>query len=162
MSCYTSAWDMLVDWSFLHPAAEYNFLHPELLYTDNIMGYYFAIVFNSLIRWSWISYFLVPSGLGIAPRTFIVACLEILRRAHWNIYRLESEQLGNMDQYRATREVPLPYTLEHEADDDQLRGSAFAESNRSIGQPLKSKLQSARLPRMYGERFRSDPWDQFV
>jgi len=34
--------------------------------------------------------------------------------------RLESEQLGNMDQYRATREVPLPYTLEPEADDDQL------------------------------------------
>lgn len=76
--------------------------------------------------------------------------------------RLESEQLGNMDQYRATREVPLPYTLEQEADDDQLRGSAFAESdNCSIGRSLKSKLPSVRLPRMYGE-LPSDPWDQFV
>lgn len=123
----------------------------------------------------------MPSGLGITPRTFIVACLEIFRRAHWNICgcevsshidresnilphedRLESEQLGNMDQYRATREVPLPYTLEQEADDDQLRGSAFAESdNCSIGRPLKSKLPSVRLPRMYRE-LGSDPWDQFV
>ena len=26
-----------MDWSFLHPAVEYKFLHPELLYTDNIL-----------------------------------------------------------------------------------------------------------------------------
>jgi hypothetical protein len=46
--------------------------------------------------------------------------------------RLENEHLGNMDQYRITREVPLPYSfdeLSHETDvgdeDDraQVRGS---------------------------------------
>ena len=33
--------------------------------------------------------------------------------------RLENEHLGNMDQYRITREVPLPYSfdeLQHETD----------------------------------------------
>lgn len=44
------------------------------------------------------------------------------------IDRLENEHLGNMDQYRVTREVPLPYPLDisheddHEdADDERLR-----------------------------------------
>ena len=35
--------------------------------------------------------------------------------------RLENEHLGNMDQYRVTREVPLPYRFDetaHEEDDD--------------------------------------------
>ena len=36
--------------------------------------------------------------------------------------RLENEHLGNIDQYRVTREVPLPYTYEdhsHESDGDE-------------------------------------------
>ena len=35
--------------------------------------------------------------------------------------RLENEHLGNIDQYRVTREVPLPYTHEdhsHDSDGD--------------------------------------------
>ena len=69
--------------------------------------------------------------------------LEILRRWQWNFrgcrrsaynlpgfrsanrlrpaVRLENEHLGNIDQYRVTREVPLPYTHEdhlHESDGD--------------------------------------------
>jgi len=52
-------------------------------------------------------------------RTFIGGFLEVLRRWQWNFYRLENEHLGNMDQYRATREVPLPYALnDRNADDD--------------------------------------------
>ncbi len=36
--------------------------------------------------------------------------------------RLENEHLGNVDQYRVTREVPLPYSLDdigHDIDDDE-------------------------------------------
>lgn len=36
--------------------------------------------------------------------------------------RLENEHLGNMDQYRITREVPLPYSFDipqHDDDDDE-------------------------------------------
>lgn len=44
----------------------------------------------------------------------------------WHIARtdrLENEHLGNMDQYRVTREVPLPYSFDdayaaHEDDND--------------------------------------------
>jgi hypothetical protein len=33
---------------------------------------------------------------------------------------LENEHLGNVDQYRVTREVPLPYPLDTMADDDEV------------------------------------------
>ena len=39
--------------------------------------------------------------------------------------RLENEHLGNVDQYRVTREVPLPYAVdenrEYDQDDDDER-----------------------------------------
>jgi len=45
--------------------------------------------------------------------------LEMLRRVQWNFYRLENEHLGNMDQYRVTREVPLPYAFDEGRRGDQ-------------------------------------------
>lgn len=68
-------------------------------------------------------------------RTFIVAILEMLRRWQWNFcerpffsfgkhdltsfpVRLENEHLGNMDQYRVTREVPLPYSFDDASRED--------------------------------------------
>jgi hypothetical protein len=34
--------------------------------------------------------------------------IEVLRRGQWNFLRMENEHHGNVDQYRATRDVPLP------------------------------------------------------
>jgi hypothetical protein len=41
--------------------------------------------------------------------------------------RLENEQIGNMDQYRITREVPLPYSL----DDVSLETDMGDEDDRA-------------------------------
>ncbi|KAI9507586.1 SPX domain-containing protein [Russula earlei] len=80
--------------------------------------YYLAIITNVLLRFIWIIY--IPTrGPSAALRTWIAALFEVLRRCQWNVYRLENEHLGNMDQYRITREVPLPYSfdeLHHETD----------------------------------------------
>ncbi|KAJ7033656.1 hypothetical protein C8F04DRAFT_1103695 [Mycena alexandri] len=51
-------------------------------------------------------------------RTFIGGSFEMLRRWQWNFYRVENEHLGNVDQYRVTREVPLPYSLDERRGDD--------------------------------------------
>jgi len=56
--------------------------------------------------------------------------LEMLRRWQWNFYRLENEHLGNMDQYRVTREVPLPYTVDDTGGEDD-DGDEDAVSRRS-------------------------------
>lgn len=38
----------------------------------------------------------------------ILACVEILRRAQWNIFRLENEQLNNVGKFRAVNVVVPP------------------------------------------------------
>ena len=66
-------------------------------------------------------------------RCFIAGMLEMLRRLQWNFCkslplifkiawhtensyeyadRLETEHIGNMDQYRVNRETPLPYAFD--------------------------------------------------
>jgi len=76
----------------------------------------FEQVTNFVIRFSWIMY-LPSGGMPYEVRTFVVAMLEMLRRWQWNFLRLENEHLGNIDQYRATRDVPLPYGVDSSAND---------------------------------------------
>lgn len=117
-STYATSWDLLMDWSLLRPHAKHFFLRDDLGYSNNIYLYYIAIVTNVIIRFAWIMY--IPErGPSMLIRSFIVGFLEMLRRVQWNFYRLENEHLGNMDQYRVTREVPLPYAFDKGPHDDQ-------------------------------------------
>ncbi|GJE94840.1 SPX and EXS domain-containing protein [Phanerochaete sordida] len=142
---YASAWDLLMDWSVLRPHARRKFLRDELLYTNYIPLYYVAIVTNVLIRFIWVFYIPVK-GPNFVLRTFIASMLEMLRRVQWNFYRLENEHLGNMDQYRVTREVPLPYTFDeqvHEDDEDE-------EDRKSISS-WRSKRKAAKARSLHGD-----------
>lgn len=95
----------------------------------------FRQVSNFLLRFTWAMY--IPQhGLDSKIRSFIVAFLEMLRRWQWNLresestlqycvcvliqslVRLENEHIGNIDQYRITREVPLPYQDRYKVDDE--------------------------------------------
>ena len=97
----------------------------------------FAQITNTVIRFAWVMY--LPSrGLPFQLRTFLVAMLEMFRRWQWNFrkshclshliaesdrvnsVRLENEHLGNIDQYRATRDVPLPYAFDLSAHDSDI------------------------------------------
>ncbi|KAI0252472.1 EXS family-domain-containing protein, partial [Lactifluus subvellereus] len=137
-STYATYQDVLMDWSLLRPHARFMFLRQELLYPSHIPFYYLAIITNVLIRFIWVIY--IPTrGPSLALRAWIAALLEVLRRCQWNVYRLENEHLGNMDQYRITREVPLPYSfdeLSHETDagdeDDHpnVRGSGHSSKSK--------------------------------
>lgn len=85
-------------------------------------------------------------------RTFVIGFLEMLRRVQWNFCefiftikqqlrlrswsdRLENEHLGNMDQYRVTREVPLPYAFDrgHDGDDDGDDSEQLSEPQTPTG-----------------------------
>ncbi|TFY63335.1 hypothetical protein EVG20_g6362 [Dentipellis fragilis] len=131
---YASSWDFLMDWSLLRPHAKYRLLRSELVYSSYIPLYYFAIITNVLIRFIWVIY--IPTkGPSFPLRSWIAAMLEILRRWQWNFYRLENEHMGNMDQYRVTREVPLPYSFDevgHESD-----GEEDGEVERDLHIPAK-------------------------
>ncbi|KAF5357202.1 hypothetical protein D9756_006620 [Leucocoprinus leucothites] len=121
--------DLLMDWSLLRTRAKHFFLRDELGYSNHIYLYYFAIVTNCLIRFAWVIY-IPEEGPNTLIRTFIVGFLEMLRRVQWNFYRLENEHLGNMDQYRVTREVPLPYTF-----DTNHRGDYDGDDSEQLSEP---------------------------
>ncbi|KAG9017993.1 hypothetical protein FRB90_012718 [Tulasnella sp. 427] len=117
-SIYTSGWDLLMDWSLLQSHATHRFLRSEILYGDYFPVYYFAIISNVLIRFVWIIY-APPGRFDFRIRAVIAATLEMLRRFQWNFFRVENEHVGNADQYRVTREMPLPYSFDSpEARDD--------------------------------------------
>lgn len=96
-------------------------------------------------------------------RGFVVAVLELLRRIQWNSFRVESEHLGNLDAYRITRTIALPYLTAPRidaslSDDSQLAKSfgqrVFAslhEMNRSICENLAPAM--SLLPRFnFGDK----------
>lgn len=55
----------------------------------------------------------------------ILVSLEIFRRFIWNIFRLENEQLSNIDQYRVTNDIPLRFERYSEKSHSQ---SSFLEN----------------------------------
>lgn len=117
-SLYAGAWDYLMDWSILQPHVEYKGLRADLVYSDHPFLYHVAIVTNTCIRFIWVIY--IPHrGPNVLIRSFLVACLEALRRVQWNFYRVEAEFIGHMDQFRVTRDVPLPYVFDEGVEDEQ-------------------------------------------
>ncbi|PWN43947.1 EXS-domain-containing protein [Ceraceosorus guamensis] len=107
-SLYAGSWDLLMDWSVLRPRAKHWMLRDEITWPPAF--YYFAIISNTLLRFSWTIY-LFPGPASATLKVFIIALLEALRRLQWNVFRLENEHLGNVDMYRTTRETPLPYRI---------------------------------------------------
>ncbi|KDN50194.1 hypothetical protein RSAG8_01530, partial [Rhizoctonia solani AG-8 WAC10335] len=74
-SCYTSYWDLMMDWSVLQiKGVHYKLLRKELAYSNHIPTYYLAIVTNVILRFIWIWY--IPSGgLPAGARAFMFAVL---------------------------------------------------------------------------------------
>ncbi|CAE6448441.1 unnamed protein product [Rhizoctonia solani] len=130
-SVFGAYWDYKMDWTVLQvQGVKYKLLRKELVYSSWIPAYYIAIITNVLIRFSWVGY--IPrGGLPISTRSFIFAVLEMLRRVQWNFFRLENEHIGNADQFRVTREIPLPYAFPGEAESDDEEGSSRPKSQQS-------------------------------
>ncbi|KAL8281446.1 hypothetical protein RQP46_006130 [Phenoliferia psychrophenolica] len=111
-SSYVFTWDMVMDWSLFRKGSRHFLLRPELGFKDHVWVYYVAIVLDFLLRFSWVLY-LAPEAVApsVTLRGFIIAAMEVGRRVIWNAFRVESEHIGNVDGYRVTRNVPLPYVL---------------------------------------------------
>ncbi|KZV89218.1 hypothetical protein EXIGLDRAFT_561419, partial [Exidia glandulosa HHB12029] len=119
-SCYTSYWDLVMDWSVFTKDMPPRWLQREVIYRNYLWLYPIATIINVLLRFAWTLY-LPVRGPSQQLRAFISACLEALRRIQWNFLRLENEHVGNADQFRVTREVPLPYSFhdtQEESDDE--------------------------------------------
>ncbi|KAF9902095.1 hypothetical protein EC991_005301 [Linnemannia zychae] len=142
-SCYTFAWDVYMDWGLFRfgknggGAYGHPFLRQELVYSRTWV-YYMAIVLDFLGRFSWTAR-LIPMNVNVMVLSFALAFLEVLRRWQWNFFRLENEHLNNCGQFRAIKDIPLPFHIrvqgesddEDDEDDDNNNNNVNNSQNHS-------------------------------
>ncbi|KAF9580553.1 hypothetical protein BGW38_002745 [Lunasporangiospora selenospora] len=132
-SIYTFTWDVYMDWGLFRFGKRgggsfgYPFLRQELVYTRPWI-YYFAIITDFLGRFSWIAR-LLPLNINGFILSFTLAFIEVLRRWQWNFFRLENEHLNNCGQFRAIKDIPLPFHIrvEDKSDDEEEYGEEYEE-----------------------------------
>ncbi|KAI8980352.1 EXS family-domain-containing protein, partial [Pilobolus umbonatus] len=107
-SCYTTTWDIKMDWGLLNVNSRYFLLRNEIVFYP--WTYYVAVPINVLLRFSWVLN-LCHLNIHTQVLAIIIALMEGYRRIQWNFFRLENEHLNNCGQYRAIKDIPLPFAL---------------------------------------------------
>ncbi|KAG0745260.1 hypothetical protein G6F62_005015 [Rhizopus arrhizus] len=107
-SIYTSAWDIKMDWGLLELKSKNFLLRDDVVFYR--WTYYIAVPINIILRFAWTLNF-ATSKLSSDLIGFIIAILEIYRRIQWNFFRLENEHINNCGNYRAIKEIPLPFAF---------------------------------------------------
>lgn len=109
---YTSIWDLAMDWSLGDPYAKHRFLRPTLAYRKHVWIYYVAMLLDPILRFNWIFYAIYTSDTQHSSIvSFAVSLSEVLRRGMWTLLRVENEHCTNVENAKASRDVPLPYKL---------------------------------------------------
>lgn len=113
---YQLYWDFVRDWGLLKPHSKNPWLRDELIIKQKTV-YYLSMALNFVLRLAWVPTVmqLKMTGPGYSETaadkltSFVLASLEVIRRGHWNFYRLENEHLNNVGKFRAVNTVPLPF-----------------------------------------------------
>lgn len=108
---YQLYWDYVQDWGFFNPSSRNPWLRDDLILRNKCI-YYISIVVNLVLRVAWVESVMRFIKVGNVEAKFLdfaLASLEVIRRGHWNFYRLENEHLNNAGKYRAVKTVPLPF-----------------------------------------------------
>ncbi|OMO95411.1 hypothetical protein COLO4_15919 [Corchorus olitorius] len=107
---YQLYWDFVKDWGVLNPKSKNPWLRDDLILKKRSV-YYLSIALNVVLRVAWIEsimrFRINPVQTHLVD--FFLASLEVIRRGHWNFYRLENEHLNNVGKFRAVKAVPLPF-----------------------------------------------------
>ncbi|KAI5292902.1 hypothetical protein KEM55_007431 [Ascosphaera atra] len=108
---YSIIWDLAMDWSLCNPYSKNKFLRDSLAFRRKWV-YYAAMVADVILRCTWIFYAIFShdfqhSGL----LSFFVSFAEVMRRGLWVIFRVENEHCTNVELFRASRDIPLPYHI---------------------------------------------------
>ncbi|CAO2209239.1 unnamed protein product [Urochloa humidicola] len=113
---YQLYWDFVKDWGLLQPNSKNPWLRNDLILKRKSV-YYLSMGLNLVLRLAWLQTVIHPNFGSLDSRvtSFFLAALEVIRRGHWNFYRLENEHLNNAGKFRAVKTVPLPF---HEVDED--------------------------------------------
>lgn len=109
---YCSFWDIFMDWSLGHFYCKHRGLREHLAYRRPWI-YYSAMILNTILRHQWICYAIFTEDLQhSAAMSFFVGLAEVIRRGVWTSFRVENEHTTNVAHFRASRDIPLPYSLD--------------------------------------------------
>ncbi|XP_062109369.1 phosphate transporter PHO1 [Humulus lupulus] len=107
---YQLYWDFVKDWGLLDRKSKNAWLRDDLI-LKNKSVYYVSMGLNIVLRVAWVETVMGFRIGAVESRLvdFLLASLEVIRRGHWNFYRIENEHLNNVGKYRAVKTVPLPF-----------------------------------------------------
>lgn len=132
---YTSTWDIVMDWSLCNPYAKHPMLR-EVLVFRKVWIYYIAMILDIAIRFNWIFYAIFTHDVQhSAVLSFFVSFSEVCRRGMWTIFRVENEHCTNIYLSRASRDLPLPYSI---PSPEQIQ----EEEAQEAGVPLENRPEA--------------------
>ncbi|OTA67758.1 EXS-domain-containing protein [Hypoxylon sp. EC38] len=142
---YTSIWDLFMDFSFFQPETRHRFLR-DILGLKRRWMYYVIMVLDPILRFGWVFYAIFTHNKQHSTLvSFLVALAEVTRRGMWALFRVENEHCGNVAQYKASRDIPLPYPL-HNHEPLVERVSTDEEEQRQAKAPPPPRIPSNVLP----------------
>ncbi|KAI8374052.1 EXS family-domain-containing protein [Choanephora cucurbitarum] len=132
-STYTSIWDIKMDWGLLQNGSKRFLLRDDIVFYR--WTYYVAIPINVLLRFAWT---LNAASLGLQGEaiSFATAFFEAYRRIQWNFFRMENEHINNCGNFRAIKEIPLPFAFR----DIKSPGSLAEEGNIQLPMETQETL----------------------
>lgn len=118
---FPAIWDLLMDWSLLQPHATKKYLRDVRGY-KNPNYYYAAMILDPIFRFNWIFYAIYTHNLQHSTFvSFLVALSEVTRRGVWVLFRVENEHCSNVARNKASRDVPLPYSIASDSEEEDER-----------------------------------------
>lgn len=132
-----------MDFSLLQPHSHHPFLR-DVTALKSRWPYYLIMTLDPILRFNWIFYALFTHDTQHSSiASFLIAFSEVTRRGMWTLLRVENEHCANVKQYKASRDVPLPYHLDVDVDDTDPLSSARG-SSESNGGKQAAQLQARR------------------
>ncbi|KAI5074286.1 hypothetical protein GOP47_0010247 [Adiantum capillus-veneris] len=117
VAVYQLYWDLYKDWGLLRSGSKNYLLRDQLMLRRKSL-YYASMGLNTILRFAWLQSVTQMKFFGVDRHftNWFFASLEVVRRVHWNFYRLENEHLNNVGNFRATKVIPLPFINPDEDD----------------------------------------------
>ncbi|TVY80370.1 Protein SYG1-like protein [Lachnellula suecica] len=142
-ACYTSVWDLLMDWSLLQPNASKRFLRDVRGY-KSVYWYYGAMILDPILRFNWIFYAIYTHDTQHnSICSFLVAFSEVTRRGIWTLFRVENEHCSNVARFKASRDVPLPYSVPAASEEDlERQDTSTPEDQTTESSPTLARHRS--------------------
>jgi hypothetical protein len=118
-----------MDFSLLQPHSRHPFLR-DVTALRSKWVYYGVMILDPILRFAWIFYAIFTHNTQHSTIvSFLVSLAEVSRRGIWTLFRVENEHCANVAQYRASRDVPLPYHLEPIVQRPSLESDVAAQAD---------------------------------